>query len=151
MSLSVSMTKLVEETDRLIKEGERDHCTLCNLICDRFDLAENPGTPDECFPTWLSRVVEGELNDFHSGEGNFYKETFILYQVFENDKPADCTGFPKMDQSWNNSTFKTLEEAKMYLLKWLGAYGEFYKNGEIQVNQKIHYAGTTDFVVIKET
>ena len=75
MSLSVSMTKLVEETDRLIKEGERDHCTLCNLICDTFDLAENPGTPDECFPMWLSRVIEGELNDFHSGEGNFYKET----------------------------------------------------------------------------
>ena len=43
----------------------------------------------------------------------------ITYQVFDNDKPADCRHH-NVHSSWNNSTFDSLEKASCYADKWLG-------------------------------
>lgn len=52
-----------------IKQGERDHSELCRTLADQFDLWDR----QQC-PVWLSRVVEGELSDFHAEEGWWYRQ-----------------------------------------------------------------------------
>jgi hypothetical protein len=46
-----------------------------------------------------------------------------MYQVFEDNKPCDDTGFPQLKgKGWDNSKFNTLAEAQTYALNWLGQY-----------------------------
>lgn len=42
------------------------------------------------------------------------------YQVFQNDKPADITGYPEMHFSWDNSIFDTIVEASLHAYHWAG-------------------------------
>jgi hypothetical protein len=43
------------------------------------------------------------------------------YQVFNNGKPADTTGFPQLKgDGWMRSKFDTLEEARDYADDWVG-------------------------------
>lgn len=39
-----------------------DHCHLCNIIAEKYSLWYN-----NMFPTWLSRVIEGIMNDVSTG------------------------------------------------------------------------------------
>lgn len=42
-----------------------------------------------------------------------------MFQVLENDKPAEHSSFPEeVHPSWNCSTFNTFEEAKLYVVEW---------------------------------
>ena len=59
-NLDRDMNALIQCCVDLIKAGQLDHCTLCTLLADEF-LA-----PADHFPVWLSRIVEGVLNDHHS-------------------------------------------------------------------------------------
>ena len=71
-----------------------------------------------------------------------------MYQVFENDKPADLTGYPQMKHTcWSKSKFETLFEALHYAYTWLGKYApdDIY---QFQVGIPYCYNGE-DFVVIK--
>jgi len=48
--------------------GEVDanlHAGLCVRLADQFELWD----ANDCFPTWLSRVVESELADARNDEG----------------------------------------------------------------------------------
>jgi len=60
-----------------IKQGCKDHHELCVELAEQFDLWDqhDPQTGEgDCFPLWLSRVVEGELSDFHAEEGWWYRQ-----------------------------------------------------------------------------
>lgn len=41
-----------------------------------------------------------------------------MYQVLQNNIPADCFGYPEVNSSWNKSTFNTIEEANAYTYFW---------------------------------
>lgn len=69
------------------------------------------------------------------------------YQVFENDKPAQYPDI-KVHSSWSQSKFSTLEEAQIYLNKWLGPYGD--PDDRIPLGKRFYYCGVGDFVVIEE-
>lgn len=45
-----------------------------------------------------------------------------MFQVLENGKTADNSGFPKVHHSWVNSKFDTFEDAEKYLTHWLSGY-----------------------------
>lgn len=52
--------------DSITIGGEEDHYRLCCLTADKFDLWTEEvtgGLPNNYFPVWLSRVVEGVLHD----------------------------------------------------------------------------------------
>lgn len=42
----------------------------------------------------------------------------MTYQVLQGNLPADCFGFPSLDNSWNQSIFNTFEEACEYAYYW---------------------------------
>lgn len=42
----------------------------------------------------------------------------MAYQVLQGNLPADCFGFPELDNSWNQSVFNTFEEASEYAYYW---------------------------------
>ncbi len=78
-----------------------------------------------------------------------------MYQVLENDKPADCKHC-KVHDSWHTSKFATFEEALKYARKWLGQFGgssdDSYSNGIIlEVNKPYLYSGYGDSIEIRET
>lgn len=54
----------------------------------------------------------------------------MMYTVYESGKPCK---FPehKVDPSWNNATFETLEEAIQYADNWLGIYGPFHIDSDV--------------------
>lgn len=46
-----------------------------------------------------------------------------MWQVFENDKPADTIGFPELcGTGWETSKWCTFQQALTYMRKWLGPY-----------------------------
>lgn len=46
-----------------------------------------------------------------------------MWQVFDNDKPADSSAFHVLQNKlWKNSRYETLEEAVAYANNWLGVY-----------------------------
>ena len=64
-SLGTSMAALVKRCKALIAQhknqhGDPDsiHSDVCSTLADQFSLWE-----DNCFPTWLCRVVEGVMRD----------------------------------------------------------------------------------------
>lgn len=58
-----------------------------------------------------------------------------MFQVFENDKPAEIIG----SEIWGNSKFNTMIEAINYAKKWLGD-GYCPKNFRIKLNEKYYFA-----------
>lgn len=52
----------------------------------------------------------------------------MKYQVFENDKPADCHNYA-LHHSWHTSKFDTLEEAIAYLIKYFHPFIGKWDNG----------------------
>lgn len=57
------MKEIFVQIDKLIKLGT-NHCDICNKIADQFHLWEN----DKFFPIWLSRIIEGRINNFENNE-----------------------------------------------------------------------------------
>lgn len=60
--------KAIETRAREHLQNGNDHCAVCNHLADEFELWEtvNPGQDRPsyfAFPIWLSRVVEGVMND----------------------------------------------------------------------------------------
>lgn len=41
-----------------------------------------------------------------------------MFQVLNNNIPADCFGYPEINSSWNISKFDTLEEANAHAYHW---------------------------------
>ena len=69
----------------------------------------------------------------------------IMYQVFDNGKPADCLHC-KVHESWNKSAYDTFEEALEYANKWLGMYGGVV----LKLNTPWDYSGYGDMIEIRE-
>ena len=66
----------------------------------------------------------------------------MKYQVFDNDNPADRTGFPELTaECWANSTWDS------FALGWLGL---IYAPGKgVLKLGKRHYYSEDDYVVIR--
>lgn len=47
------------------------HWDICSETATKFDLWDKDETGDETFPTWLSRVVEGLMNDVQWGDTEY--------------------------------------------------------------------------------
>lgn len=70
-----------------------------------------------------------------------------MFQVFDNNKPADCHHHG-VHKSWDNSKFNTFDEAQEYARKWLGQVaGDLVPE---EVNEKIDYSGYGDTIEIRE-
>lgn len=71
------LRQLRVEIDRNDASNESDHHKICCEMADRFKLWErwDEGSGEgDCFPIWLSRIVNGEQLDYTNGEGHWYKE-----------------------------------------------------------------------------
>ena len=75
-----------------------------------------------------------------------------MYQVFEDDRPAQFPDF-KVDPSWDKSVFPTFDEALIYARKWIYPYGGAVDGKEgvmLTVNVPYDYAGIGSYILIKE-
>lgn len=68
-----------------------------------------------------------------------------MFQVLDNDKPADCYNH-SVHSSWNCSEFETLKEAQDYADKWMGMYGPGYP---LKQDEEFDYSGYGDVIVIR--
>jgi len=69
-----------------------------------------------------------------------------MFQVFDNNKPADASGH-NVHHTWNNSTFSTFEEAHQYANQWLApSHGLVI----LKLNQPYDYSGYGDIIEIRE-
>jgi hypothetical protein len=68
-----------------------------------------------------------------------------MFQVFDNNKPADKTGF-SWATTWRNSKFQTFQEASKYADDWLGPYAGMV----LKVNVPCDYTGLGDMIEIRE-
>lgn len=72
-----------------------------------------------------------------------------MFQVFDNGKPADEDGFPKLkEHGWETSKFETFAEAEKYALHWLGQWAP--EPGVLQLNIPYDYNGYGDTILIKD-
>ena len=67
--LAKQMNRLTERTREIIVHDDLHH-SVCQTIADEFDLWEEKGDDEASFPTWLSRIVEGEMRDFEAERGS---------------------------------------------------------------------------------
>lgn len=59
-TLATDMARLVKRAKDLLPElGSEPHHPACEVLAHEFNLWDK----DDQFPLWLSRVVEGEMND----------------------------------------------------------------------------------------
>jgi len=78
------------------------------------------------------------------------------YQVFDNGRPADTTGYPQLKGSgWHNSVFDTFTAAHEYALNWLGYLGDdigagYADNAVLKLNTPYDYSGYGDKIEIRE-
>ena len=70
------------------------------------------------------------------------------YQVFDNDRPADHSGYNEVSKSWNTSIFDSLDKAREYAIEWLGIYDSPKTADELILNGKYYYRG--GYIIIKE-
>lgn len=71
-----------------------------------------------------------------------------MYQVFDNGRPADKTGFPLLiGKGWDTSSFPALQEAQEYALNWLNLPQNC--GLELQVDAPYDYSGYGDILEIK--
>jgi len=68
-----------------------------------------------------------------------------MFQVFEDNKPADVTGY-SWAKSWKNSKFGTFKEAHEYANEWLGDYGGIV----LDLNKPYDYSGCGSIIEIRE-
>lgn len=71
----------------------------------------------------------------------------MKYQVFDNNKPADCHNH-KVHKSWNNSIFDSFEDAVKYARHWLG--NQFDCISDDWDGKELEYSGCGDKIEIKE-
>jgi len=76
-----------------------------------------------------------------------------MFQVFQDDKPADCFGYPSC-KDWKNSKFETLEDAIRYAYHWAYPLPEeeidkLVRNYPLEVGVK-HNLSMSEFPVIME-
>ena len=72
-----------------------------------------------------------------------------FYQVLDNGRPADNTGFPAIHSSWSNSKFESLEEAQKYATHWVGYPNEEPETIGYLPDQLYDYSGYGDIIEIK--
>lgn len=83
-----------------------------------------------------------------------------MYQVFQDNLPADCFSYSNIGKDWNNSKFNTFREAVSYAILWafpytlsditvevLNYYEDLFKKKDNKLNMSM--AGDT-FPVIME-
>lgn len=63
------------------------------------------------------------INEDYSKDENFSKDckkkVFIMYRVYQDDKPADSKHFPRLRYNcWSNSLFENKREAEVYACLW---------------------------------
>ena len=68
-----------------------------------------------------------------------------MYQVLDNELPADCHHH-NVDDSWNKSTFDSLKDAVEYARKWLGDHDII--PGAFALPLKKDYSGLGDTIEI---
>lgn len=72
------------------------------------------------------------------------------FQVLDNGRAADCTGFPTLHPSWESSIFDSLEEAQQYAAKWVSyPYPVPESSFGYLPNQPYDYSGYGDMIMIK--
>jgi len=69
-----------------------------------------------------------------------------MFQIFDNNKPADCHHH-KVHCTWGNSKFDTFEEAQEYARLWLGEMCDLVPD---KPRVKVDYSGYGDFIEIRE-
>lgn len=62
-----------------------------------------------------------------------------MYQVYQNDKPADKMNYPEVDKSWDNSVFEEFDDAVAYTLYWAYPFGleeckQMVKHYKMEIN-----------------
>ena len=65
------------------------------------------------------------------------------FQVFQDNKPADCDSFPAVGSDWNKSVYDTFEEARAYAWQWIAPYGGTYDGSsgvDLKVNKPYEFA-----------
>lgn len=67
-----------------------------------------------------------------------------MYQVMENGKPCDSTGFA-WAKSWQCSKFNTFEDALNYAKHWLGQFDTIPSDWD---GSPYDYSGDGDFIKI---
>lgn len=71
-----------------------------------------------------------------------------MFQVFDDGKPADTTGYPQLKgKGWENSCFNTLEKAREYARHWLGCY---YEDSYFRIGIPYDYDGCGSMIEIRE-
>jgi len=71
-----------------------------------------------------------------------------LYQVFDNEKPADCFNYDsKYGSYWSISIYRTFEEACDYANRWLGKLSE---GVVFTLNKPYDYSGYGDIIEIRD-
>jgi len=70
-----------------------------------------------------------------------------MYQVFDNNRPADNKSFPKLGNAWKKSKFKSFIAAHNYAQKWMGALGS---PSSLKLNTPYDYSGYGDMIEIRK-
>lgn len=72
-----------------------------------------------------------------------------MYQVLDNDKPADSTGYVILkDKGWDTSKFQNINEAIDYADRWLGEYGPIPQ--DFSLGKRFYYGPFEDYLTIVE-
>lgn len=69
-----------------------------------------------------------------------------MYQVFDNNKPADCFHCT-VDRSWDNSKFANINDAQDYARRWLDSFDSVCP---LTVGVPVSYDGYGDVIEIRE-
>ena len=67
-----------------------------------------------------------------------------MWICLEDNKPCDCFNHD-VHESWDKSSYKTYEEAKEYMMKWLGIYAPY---PEYDFRNPYDYSGYGNIVQI---
>lgn len=84
---NMEMGNMLSRIQEAIEEGQ-DHVQICDAIAEHFSLTE--GHKGYHFPQWLSRIVEGEMNDYKNGEGHWGETPKVIETNVKIDRSKTC-------------------------------------------------------------
>ena len=99
-------------------------------------------------PSWMRDAVDYLEKKFLQPDDIEMVDAGVIYQVLDGDRAADEKGFPRLvGKGWTNSIFHSLDEARIYLARWLNVPEEETKN--IEPDSPFDYSGHGDIAEIK--
>jgi len=101
-----------------------------------------------CAPSWMRDAVDYLEKKFLQSDEIEMVDAGVIYQVLDGDRAADENGFPRLvGKGWTNSIFHSLDEARIYLARWLNVPEENTK--DVEPDSPFDYSGHGDIVEIK--